>query len=69
LPGLKSDIREPEWCAQLLPCGLLRGSFIPPRWQRALCDLTRHRTQVVEARVASASTRCWKTRTNIMLGL
>jgi transposase len=28
--------------------GLLKGSFIPPRAQRELRDLTRHRTQLVE---------------------
>ena len=37
-----------QWIAQLLQCGLLKGSFIPPRAQRELRDLTRHRTQLVE---------------------
>jgi transposase len=46
VPGRKSDIRDSQWGAQLLQCGLLRGSFIPPRWQRELRDLTRHRTQL-----------------------
>jgi len=48
VPGRKSDIRDCQWIAQLLQCGLLKGSFIPPRAQRELRDLTRHRTQLVE---------------------
>jgi transposase len=46
VPGRKSDTRDSQWGAQLLHCGLLRRSFIPPRWQRELRDLTRHRTQL-----------------------
>jgi transposase len=55
VPGRKSDIRDSQWGAQLLQCGLLRASFIPPRWQRELRDLTRHRTQLVaeQTRVAN----------------
>ena len=48
VPGRKSDVRDCQWIAQLLQCGLLQGSFIPPRPQRELRDLTRHRTQLVE---------------------
>src|SRR5215469_14878113 len=48
VPGRKSDVRDCQWIAQLLQCGLLKGSFIPPRPQRELRDLTRHRTQLVE---------------------
>ena len=48
VPGRKSDIRDGEWIAQLRQHGLLKGSFIPPRPQRELRDLTRHRTQLVE---------------------
>jgi transposase len=44
----KSDVRDCQWIAQLLQCGLLKGSFIPPRAQRELRDLTRHCTQLVE---------------------
>jgi transposase len=49
VPGRKSDVRDCQWIAQLLQHGLLKGSFIPPRAQRELRDLTRHRTQLVEA--------------------
>ena len=48
VPGRKSDVRDCQWIAQLLQHGLLKGSFIPPRPQRELRDLTRHRTQWVQ---------------------
>jgi transposase len=44
--GRKTDVRDCQWLAQLLQYGLLKGSFIPPRWQRDLRDLTRERTQL-----------------------
>lgn len=46
VPGRKTDVKDCEWLAQLLQCGLLRGSFIPPLPQRELRDLTRMRTQL-----------------------
>jgi transposase len=42
VPGRKSDVRDSEWLAQLLECGLLRGSLIPPAPIRDLRDLTRY---------------------------
>ena len=48
VPGRKTDIRDCQWIAQLLQHGLLKGSFIPPRPQRDLRDLTRQRTQLVD---------------------
>ena len=48
VPGRKSDVRDCQWIAQLLQHGLLKGSFIPPRPQRELRDLTRLRVQLVE---------------------
>src|SRR5262249_57880936 len=45
VPGRKSDVRDCQWLAQLLQCGLLRSSFVPPRPQRELRDLTRQRAQ------------------------
>jgi transposase len=48
VPGRKTDARDCQWLAQLMQFGLLRASFIPPRWQRDLRDLTRQRTQWVE---------------------
>src|SRR5712691_6745918 len=43
VPGRKTDVRDSEWLAQLLECGLLRGSFVPPAAVRDLRDLTRLR--------------------------
>jgi hypothetical protein len=39
-------VSDAAWIAQLLQCGLLRGSFVPPRTLRNLRDLTRHRAQL-----------------------
>lgn len=36
VPGRKSDVRDSEWLAQLLECGLLRGSLVPPAGRCAL---------------------------------
>jgi len=55
VPGRKSDIRDCQWIAQLLQCGLLKGSFIPPRPQRELRDLTRHRVQLVEEKTRTSN--------------
>ena len=55
VPGRKSDVRDCQWIAQLLQYGLLKGSFIPPRSQRELRDLTRHRTQLVEEKARAAN--------------
>ena len=46
VPGRKTDVSDAEWIAHLLQCGLLRGSFVPPRPLRQLRDLTRHRAQM-----------------------
>jgi transposase len=46
-PGHKTDVKDCQWIAQLLQHGLLKGSFIPPRAQRELRDLTRQRAQVI----------------------
>lgn len=47
VPGHKTDVKDCQWIAQLLQHGLLKGSFIPPRAQRELRDLTRQRAQVI----------------------
>ena len=47
VPGRKSDVRDSQWIAQLLQCGLLRSSFVPSRDQRDLRDLTRQRAQLL----------------------
>ena len=40
LPGRKTDVADSAWLAQLLECGLLRSSFVPPPELRELRDLT-----------------------------
>jgi len=50
VPGRKTDVRDCEWLAQLLECGLLRGSFVPPRPVRDLRDLTRLRKALIRER-------------------
>ena len=47
VPGRKSDVSDAAWIAQLLECGLLRPSFVPPPPIRQLRDLTRYRTKLV----------------------
>jgi len=55
LRGRKTDVADAEWIADLLHHGLLPGSFIPSAQQRALRDLTRFRTSVVDARVRAVN--------------
>jgi transposase len=50
VPGRKTDVRDSEWLLDLLRHGLIRGSFIPEAPIRALRDLTRHRTSLIEER-------------------
>jgi len=45
VPGRKTDVKDSEWLAQLLECGLLRSSFVPPPPIRELRDITRYRVQ------------------------
>jgi len=50
VPGRKTDVKDSEWLAQLLECGLLRGSFVPPPPIRDLRDLTRYRRKQINER-------------------
>lgn len=52
LPGRKTDVLDAEWLAQLLECGLLRGSFVPPPVIRRLRDMTRYRKRLVQNHTA-----------------
>ena len=52
VPGRKTDVKDCQWIAQLLQCGLLRSSFVPPRPIRELRDLTRHRATLVQEKVS-----------------
>ena len=50
VPGRKTDVKDAQWIAQLLRHGLLKGSFIPEAPQRALRDLVRYRTKLIQQR-------------------
>lgn len=50
VPGRKTDVKDAEWLAELLSYGLLKASYIPPKPQRDLRDLTRHRVTLVQER-------------------
>ena len=50
VPGRKTDTKDAQWIAELLQHGLLRASFVPPRPQRELRELTRYRSKLVEER-------------------
>jgi len=53
VPGrAKTDLADAEWLAQLLECGLLAGSFIPPAGVEAVRDLVRYRAKIARQRVA-----------------
>jgi transposase len=52
VPGRKTDVKDAEWLTELLSCGLVRGSFIPPLPQRDLRDLTRQRTNLIRERAS-----------------
>lgn len=55
VPGRKSDVRDSEWIAQLLECGLLRGSLVPPQPIRDLRDLTRYRKKQIHDRATEVN--------------
>jgi transposase len=69
VPGRKTDMKDAEWIAQLLQCGLLKPSFVPDREQRELRDLTRQQTKLVQQRntVANRIQKVLETA-NIKLG-
>lgn len=50
VPGRKTDVKDAEWIAQLLQCGLLKASYIPNRDQRELREIARYRKSLVEER-------------------
>jgi transposase len=50
VPGRKTDVKDSEWIAELLRYGLLKTSFVPPKGQRELRELTRFRSTFVKER-------------------
>ena len=55
VPGRKTDVQDAAWIAALLRHGLLRASFVPPRPQRELRELTRYRTSLIRERSAEVN--------------
>lgn len=55
VPGRKTDENDAAWIAKLMSYGLLERSFIPPVAQRDLRDLTRYRTQLLQAKSRTAN--------------
>jgi transposase len=47
VPGRKTDMNDAMWIADLLACGLLKASFVPPENIQELRALTRTRKQLV----------------------
>lgn len=50
VPGRKTDRSDAEWLAEVMQCGLLTASFIPPEGQRELRELTRYRSTFIRER-------------------
>jgi transposase len=50
VPGRKRDVIDAEWIAQLMQCGLLKGSFVPSREVRHWRTLTRQRMKLIDQR-------------------
>jgi transposase len=55
LPGRKTDMADAEWLGDLLRHGLLKPSYVPPRWQRELRELVRFRRNLVQRRAQVAN--------------
>lgn len=55
VPGRKTDVSDSEWIAQLLQCGLLQASFIPPQEIRQLREWTRYRKSLIQQRGEQAN--------------
>jgi transposase len=52
VPGRKTDVKDAEWIAELVCCGLVRSSFVPSKPLRELRELLRYRRKLVEAQAA-----------------
>ena len=47
-PGRKTDVKDAQWIAELLRCGLIEGSFVPDVEIRELRELTRYRRKIIQ---------------------
>ena len=52
VPGRKTDAVDASWLAELLECGLLRGSFLPEEKVKAVRDVARYRKKLVQQRTS-----------------
>jgi len=52
VPGRKTDVKDAEWIAELVCCGLIRPSFVPAKPLRDLRELLRYRRKLVESQAA-----------------
>src|SRR5437870_6828301 len=59
LAGRKDELKDDPGNDRVGRWGLVRKSYVPPKWQRALRDLTRYRRKLVEAQ---ARERNWLQR-------
>ena len=59
VPGRKTDMNDAMWIADLLACGLLKASFVPPEEIHELRSLMRTRKQQCASRrgMSNASRR------------
>lgn len=48
MPGRKTDVKDAQWIAELLRCGLIKSSFVPDVEIRELWDLTRYKRKIVQ---------------------
>ena len=55
VPGHKTDKMDSEWICKLLLAGLLKPSYIPPKEQRQLRDLTRYRNKLIQSIAAEGT--------------
>ena len=46
MPGRKTAVKDAQWIAELLSCGLIKSSFVPEVEIRELRDLTRYRRKI-----------------------
>jgi len=53
VPGHKTDKKDSAWICKLLLAGLLKPSYIPPKEQRELRDLTRYRTKLIQSNASN----------------
>lgn len=47
-PGRKTDVKDAQWIAELLRCGLIEGSFVPKVEIREIRELTRYRRKIIQ---------------------